>query len=135
MDDELRRIREKRLREWQDKLKKPAGDRVFPISQDMFPALLRDNARLVVDFWAEWCGPCRQVSPVIDELAKEFAGSISFVKCNTDENPQLAQRLGISAIPTIMFFSSGALARRMTGAYPKEKIKAEISRVFGLTME
>jgi thioredoxin 1 len=135
VDEELIRIREKKLREWQNRIEKSAGDTVFPVSQDLFPVFLRDHAHLVVDFWAEWCGPCRQVSPVIDELAREFSGSVTFAKCNTDENPQLAQSLGISAIPTIMFFSSGALVRRMTGAYPLETIRAETMRVFGLPVK
>jgi thioredoxin 1 len=135
VDEELIRIREKKLREWQNRIEKSAGDMVFPVSQDLFPVFLRDHVHLVVDFWADWCGPCRQVSPVIDELAREFAGSVTFAKCNTDENPQLAQRLGISAIPTIMFFSSGALVRRMTGAYPLETIRAETMRVLGLPVK
>lgn len=130
MDEELARIRERKLREWRNRIAKSAGDAVFPIGQDKFPVFLRDHDHLVVDFWAEWCGPCRQVSPVIDELAREFAGSVTFAKCNTDEDPQLAQRFGIAAIPTILFFSSGTLVRRMTGAYPREAIRAEIMRVF-----
>ena len=131
MDDELDAIREKRMKDLQTRMKGRAGGDVIIVDQATFASVLADHPQIVVDFWAEWCGPCRMVSPVIEELAKEFAGKVTFGKCDTDGNQKLAIQFGISAIPTILLFSNGQMVDRIIGAYPKETIKARILRAFG----
>jgi thioredoxin 1 len=130
-DNELKEIREKRMAALKSTME-TAGARagVIVIDQLHLPALLQTHPALVVDFWAEWCGPCRRVGPVIGELAQEFAGKVTFGKCNTDENQQLAMQLDISAIPNIVFFSHGRMVDRVIGAYPKEAIREKIIRNF-----
>jgi thioredoxin 1 len=133
MDDELARIREKRKQELVDQMKqsgKPGS--VSDVNEMHFRQFISENPFVVVDFWAEWCGPCRRVAPVMDELAKEFAGRVVFGKCNTDENRHLAMEFNISAIPAIMLFKNGQLADRIIGAYPKDAIREKIVRRFGL---
>ena len=135
MDEELQRIREKKLKEFESKLHpedpKPTGI-VHTLDTTNFPAMLNSQPRLVVDFWAEWCGPCRMVAPVIEELSKEMAGIVTFGKCNTDKNPRIAGGFGISAIPTIILFSQGRVADTIVGAYPKEAIRTRITKAFRL---
>ena len=109
---------------------KGAAGGVIIVDQLHFGDILRDHPALVVDFWAEWCGPCQRIGPVIEELSAEFAGKVTFGKCNTDENQQLAMQLSISAIPNIVFFSHGQLVDRVIGAYPKEAIREKIIRNF-----
>ncbi|MDD1667908.1 MAG: thioredoxin [Methanomicrobiales archaeon] len=140
MDDELQRIREKKLEELKRGLggqqEKPAGKpaaRVMVLDERQFPLAVRDHPFLVVDLWAPWCGPCRMVGPVIEELAAEFAGRISFAKLNTDENQRLAMRYGITAIPTIMLFLQGKLVEKVVGAYPKPLLRDRILRAFDMT--
>lgn len=133
MDDELALIREKRKQELMDQMKhsaKPGS--VSDVSETNFPQFISTHPFVVVDFWAEWCGPCRRVAPVMDELAKEFAGKVVFGKCNTDENRHIAMEFNISAIPAIMLFRNGQLADRIIGAYPREAIREKIVRRFGL---
>ena len=130
-DSELDGIREKRMAELKGKLeRKGAAGSVITIDQLHMDDLLGANPALVIDFWAEWCGPCRKVAPVIEELAQEFAGKVTFGKCNTDENQQLAMQLNISAIPNIVFFSHGKMVDRVIGAYPKEAIREKVIRNF-----
>lgn len=105
---------------------KPVTDQSF--SDDV----LKSEKPVLVDFWAEWCGPCRRIAPVMDELSKEFAGKVAFGKCNTDDNRRIAQEFNISAIPAIMLFSHGQLVDRIIGAYPREAIRDKIVRKFGL---
>jgi len=81
---------------------------------------------LVVDCWAPWCGPCRMVSPVIDQLAKEMQGKIVFGKLNVDENPQTSTEHQIMSIPTLLVFKNGNLIDRLVGAYPKEELKRKL---------
>ena len=132
MDDhELNEIREKGMAALKEKMEHTnlaAG--VIPVDQLHINDLLQKHPALVIDFWAEWCGPCRRVGPVIEELAQEFAGKVTFGKCNTDENQQLAGQLNISAIPNIVFFSHGKMVDRVIGAYPKEAIREKILRNF-----
>jgi thioredoxin 1 len=132
MDDtELDEIREKRMAALKEKMERQSvAGSVITVDQLHFGDLLRQHPALVVDFWAEWCGPCRRVGPVVEELAQEFAGKVTFGKCNTDENQQLARQFDISAIPNIVFFSHGKMVDRVIGAYPKEAIREKIIRNF-----
>ncbi|MEW6002411.1 MAG: thioredoxin [Nitrospirota bacterium] len=81
---------------------------------------------VMVDFWAAWCGPCRIIAPTVEELAKEYAGKIKFMRLNTDENPEIATRYKIMGIPTLMFFRDGRQLDQIVGAVPKQQLKAKI---------
>ena len=83
----------------------------------------------VVDFWAPWCGPCRMVGPVIEELAEEYEGRVRFAKVNVDDNQQIAGSFGIRSIPTIGFFKDGEAVGAVVGAYPKEALQQVIEQV------
>src|SRR5512138_1396205 len=133
MDDELSRLREKRMKELTEKMKNTEkGGTVSNVDEMHFQEFISTHPFAVVDFWAEWCGPCRRVAPVMDELAGEFAGKVAFGKCNTDDNRNIAMTFNISAIPAIMLFSRGQLVDRIIGAYPKDAIREKIVRKFGL---
>lgn len=133
MDDEINRIREKRKQELTEKMRhteKVAS--VTNIDEMHFQEFISTHPFVVVDFWAEWCGPCRRIAPIMDDLSKEFAGKVTFGKCNTDDNRHLAMQFNISAIPAMMLFSHGQLVERIIGAYPKEAIREKIIRKFGI---
>ncbi|MDD5420084.1 MAG: thioredoxin [Methanomicrobiaceae archaeon] len=134
-DDELRRLREKRLRELQRAAAPSEPAKVLEVSDSTFNGIIQSYPFIVVDFWAEWCGPCRMVGPAIEELAQEYAGRVTFGKCNVDENLRVATSFGISAIPTLLLFSHGRMVDRVVGAHPKSTIKARILRVFGAAVQ
>ena len=79
---------------------------------------------VLVDFWATWCGPCRQIAPVIDELAVKYQGRVSIGKVNVEEQPELAQRYGINAIPTLLLFKDGEIVERFQGVPPRSKLES-----------
>lgn len=81
---------------------------------------------VMIDFWAVWCGPCRIVAPTVEELSKEYAGKVKFMKLNTDENPEIASRYKILGIPTLMFFKDGQKVDQIVGAVPKPQLKAKL---------
>ncbi len=98
--------------------------------QNFEAEVLKSNVPVLVDFWAPWCGPCRMLAPMIDELAKEYDGRAKVCKLNTDENPEIASRFSISAIPALLFFKNGKLADQLTGVRPKPEVKSVLERLF-----
>jgi thioredoxin 1 len=85
--------------------------------------VLKAEAPVVVDFWAEWCGPCRMIAPALEEIAGSLGDKVKIVKLNVDENPATASKYGIMSIPTLMMFKNGELASRQIGAAPKQKLE------------
>ncbi len=88
--------------------------------------VLKSNKPVLVDFWAEWCGPCRAIGPVIEELSKQYEGKAVVVKVNTDENPITPTNYGIRSIPTLLFFKNGQVVDKLIGAVPKASIQAKL---------
>jgi thioredoxin 1 len=88
--------------------------------------VLNSATPVIVDFWAPWCGPCRMVAPILDELAKEYGEKLVIAKVNTDENPQWAMKYGVQGIPTMLFVKDGQLVDRMVGAAPKPFIQQRV---------
>ncbi|MGL4328647.1 MAG: thioredoxin [Tannerellaceae bacterium] len=99
------------------------------ITDANFQELLESGKPLVVDFWAEWCGPCRMISPIIDELATEYEGRVNIGKLNVDENDDVVSEFGIRNIPAILFFKEGKLVDKQIGATQKANIAAKIDAI------
>ena len=129
-DDEIAAIMRKKMDELQKratiitKLKKitdqiSLNDSNFDNEKNKYPLML-------VDFWASWCGPCMIISPIIEQLAKEYSGKIVFAKINVDENPQIANRFGVQSIPTMIILKYGEVVDRIIGALPKVQIENKL---------
>ncbi|MFA5861114.1 MAG: thioredoxin [Candidatus Thermoplasmatota archaeon] len=107
-------------------------DHPIPATDNDFAQIVKTHANVVVDAWAPWCGPCKRIEPIVNELAAEYGGKVVFVKLNTDENQQIAMRYGIMSIPTLMFFKNGERVDQVVGLVPKDNLKAKISKNFGV---
>lgn len=106
-----------------------ASDKIVEVTDHNFDEqVIKRKGLILVDFWAEWCGPCRMVAPILDELAVEYEGQVTIAKLNVDENRQTAARFGIRSIPTILFFKDGAQVEQVIGALPKSALKAKVQQ-------
>lgn len=127
-DEELEKIKEKTMRRILERKNPENPGKPIPLTDSNFQETLRQHSLLLVDFWAPWCGPCRMVAPIVEELASRYAGSATFGKLNTDENPRITMKYGISAIPTLIVFKNGEEVDRMVGVAPKPQIEAFLQK-------
>ena len=100
------------------------GAHVVDLTDDNFQAEVLDSSQpVLVDFWAPWCGPCRMIAPLIEELASEYVGAVKVGKLNIDDSPKAASDLGVSSIPTLMVFKGGQVVDRFVGVQPKNRLQ------------
>lgn len=104
------------------------ADKPIHVTDAEFDKFVKENAYVVVDFWAEWCAPCRMIAPTIEELAKKYDGQVTFGKVNSDENPKTVQQFMIMGIPTLLFFKGGKLVDQVVGAMPKAPLEARVQK-------
>ena len=99
------------------------------IDEHNFEETILSSKVAMVDLWASWCGPCRMLSPTVDDIAEEYAGRVAVAKCNVDDNEEVAERFGIRNIPTILFFKDGQLADRSVGLVSKQQIESILNNL------
>jgi thioredoxin 1 len=106
------------------------GENVIEIEDSSFETeILKADKPVLVDFWAPWCGPCKAIGPVINDLAGEFGDRVKFTKCNVDDNPVTPGKYGIKAIPTLIFFKDGQVMEQITGMVAKSKLEEAINKL------
>ena len=106
------------------------ADNIAEVTDSNFQAeVIESDVPVLVDFWAPWCGPCRMVAPVVEEIAREHGEKLKVVKLNIDDNQNTAVQFNVLSIPTLMVFRNGEVAKTVVGAYPKRKLEAELEPV------
>jgi len=104
------------------------SNNIQQLTDTTFESTVNGDKPVFVDFWAPWCGPCRVIGPIVEELAPSYSGRAVIAKMNVDDNPNVPQRFGVTSIPTMMIFKKGALVDRMVGAVPKSALQQFIDR-------
>lgn len=132
-DPELERIREEKLKRMRESMSEEQGSGDWPsgpveVTDSSFDDFVNKYEMSVIDCWAPWCGPCKMIAPIVEELAQEYKGQIAFGKLNTDENQAISMRYHIMSIPTLMVFKDGELADQIVGAMPKAMLETEIKK-------
>ena len=130
--DELERIRARKMQELLRRQNQAAGrsmpDSPIQVTDSDFESLTQEYPLMVVDCWATWCGPCQMLSPVIDELARDYAGRIVFGKLDVDENPRTAINFGIMSVPTLLIIKNGKMVDQIIGAVPRDYIESKLRK-------
>ena len=103
---------------------------IVEVSDDNFASVVKGSGKLIIDCWAPWCGPCRMLAPTFEALAKDYKGKVTFAKLDTDQSPGTAVSLGISGIPTLIFFRKGEQVERITGVRPRADIESTMKKHF-----
>jgi len=128
-DEELERIRLRKLKRLMDESKGMKVEAVTTLNSSSFDKAIKSaNMPLLVDFWAGWCMPCRVMAPVIEELARDYAGKVIFAKVNVDENPEVSQRYNIMSIPHFIIFKNGKPIERIIGAVGREPLEEALRK-------
>lgn len=129
--DEIDEIRKRKLKELEEKYlgKKEIIDKPIQVTDRTFEDTIRKYPVVVVDFWAQWCHPCHMITPVIEELAKDYSGKVVFSKLNVGENRMTAVKYGIMAIPTLLIFKNGKLIDQLTGVLSRQYLEPWIKNV------
>lgn len=132
-DKELERIKRSKFKDLIRRISRrdenlSVKDKPVDLTDSTFGEFVQGHPLAVVDCWAAWCGPCRIVSPIVDELAREYAGKIAFGKLNVDNNRRVPMQYGIMSIPTLLVFKNGELVDRIIGAMPKARLEKMITR-------
>jgi thioredoxin 1 len=103
---------------------------IFEVEDSSFDSeVLQSDKPVLVDFWAPWCGPCKAIGPVVEQLANDFGDKIKFAKCNVDDNPVTPGKYGIKAIPTLIFFKEGSVVDQITGMVAKSRLESSINNL------
>lgn len=103
------------------------AEHTLQITDQTFQEFVANERPTLVDFWADWCGPCHKIAPILDELAAEHADKLTVAKLNVDENPQTAMEFNVMSIPTLILFRDGVEKKRLTGALPRQTLEAELA--------
>jgi len=130
-EEELERIKRAKLQEMMGraiKKGKSTSNKPVDVTDATFEEMIHNHPLMVVDCWAPWCGPCHMVAPVIEELARDYAGRILFGKLNVDENREVATQYQIMSIPTLLVFKNGRLVDRLVGAMPRNMLEPKITK-------
>jgi thioredoxin 1 len=107
------------------------AENMITATDQSFSNLISEDKPVLVDFWAEWCGPCRMVAPILEEIASEYSEQLTIAKLNVDENPQTAMSYDVMSIPTMIVYQGGAEKKRIVGARPKQALVAELGEFLG----
>ena len=130
--DELERIRARKmqelLRRQNQAARRSMPDSPIQVTDSDFESLIQEYPLMVVDCWATWCGPCQMLAPVIDDLARDYAGRIVFGKLDVDENPRTAMNFGIMSVPTLLIIKDGKLVDQIIGAVPRDYIESKLRK-------